>query len=100
LAQEANVPDDVREGHRVAILVCSNCHVASRDQQFEPILRPPAPSFESLAQRDNVTSESVQTFLTTTHRSISNPTAMPNPQLIDAHVKQVAAYLLSLRKRP
>jgi hypothetical protein len=99
-AQDASVTEDVREGHRLAIIICSNCHIAAHDQPFEPILRPPAPSFESIAQRDNITTDSVRKFLTTTHRSISNPTGMPNLELIDSHVKQVAAYLLSLRKRP
>jgi mono/diheme cytochrome c family protein len=42
-AQEA---DDVAQGHHLATLICSACHVAARDQPFEPILRPPAPSFD------------------------------------------------------
>jgi mono/diheme cytochrome c family protein len=71
-------PNDVQQGHRLARLVCAACHVAAPDQQFEPILRPPAPSFESIAQR--------------------SPQGMPNPQLLDDQVKQLAAYLLSLPK--
>src|SRR4249919_3680129 len=62
-AQEA---DDVAQGHHLATLICSACHVAALDQPFEPILRPPAPSFESIAQRASTTSESVQKFLATT----------------------------------
>jgi len=56
--------------------------------------------FESIAQRDNITIESVRTFLTTKHRSINNPTSMPNLELIVSHVKHVASDLLSLRKQP
>jgi cytochrome c1 len=97
-AQQASVTDDARKGHELAIVICSNCHVAADDQPFAPILRPPAPSFESIAQRANITTDYVRTFLTTTHRSISKPEAMPNPQLIESHVEQVTAYLLSLRK--
>ena len=81
-AEEADVSvtnNEVREGHRVAILICSNCHVVAHDQSFEPILRPPAPSFESIAQRTNITTNSVREFLATTHRNIGNPTGMPNP---------------------
>jgi mono/diheme cytochrome c family protein len=89
--------DDVQQGHRLATLVCSACHVAAADQPFEPILRPPAPSFESIARRGSITSDSVQAFLTTTHRDVGNPQGMPNPQLLDYQVKQLAAYLLSLR---
>ncbi len=97
--QEAGVAVDVQRGHSIAINVCSNCHIASPDQAFQPLLQPPAPSFESIAQRNNISAESVRTFLSTTHRSISNPRAMPNPQLIDSHINQVTAYLLSLRKQ-
>jgi cytochrome c1 len=74
--------------------------MAASDQPFEPILRPPAPSFQSIAQRANVSPESVRAFLTATHRNVSNPEAMPNPELLDSQVRQVAAYLLSLRKQP
>ena len=84
----------------MATLICSSCHVAARDQPFEPILRPPAPSFDSIAQRSSFTNDFVQTFLTTAHRDISNPTGMPNPQLLDYQTKQIAAYLASLRKQP
>ena len=96
-AQEA---DDVALGHHLATLICSACHVAAFDQPFEPILRPPAPSFESIAQRASTTSESVQKFLATTHKDIGNPQGMPNPQLLDYQVRQLTVYLLSLRKRP
>jgi mono/diheme cytochrome c family protein len=99
-AQEGSVADDVQQGHRLAIIICSNCHIAARDQPFEPILRPPAPSFESIAQRGTINADSVRTFLTTTHRDIGNPAGMPNPQLLDFQIKQVGAYLLSLRKQP
>src|SRR6202035_405476 len=68
--------NDVQQGHRSANLICSNCHVASSDQQFAPILRPPAPSFESIAQREATSADSVRKFLTTTHRDLSNPEGM------------------------
>jgi hypothetical protein len=43
---------------------------------------------------------SMGTFLTTTHRDISNPTGMPNPQLLDYQIERVTAYLLSLQNNP
>jgi mono/diheme cytochrome c family protein len=96
----AQEPDEVQQGHHLATLICSPCHVAARDQPFEPILRPPAPSFESIARRSTITNDAVQTFLTTTHRDTSNPNGMPNPQLLDYQIEQVAAYLISLRTQP
>jgi mono/diheme cytochrome c family protein len=91
--------DDVAKGHHLATLICSACHVAAPDQDFEPILRPPAPPFASIAQRSNVTVDFLRTFLTTTHRDITNPKGMPNPLLLDYQVEEISAYILSLRKR-
>jgi len=96
LAQQA-VSDDVQKGHYLSVLMCSNCHVVSSDQSIEPALQPPAPSFESIAQRSSTSSEALSTFLTTTHRNIGNSAGMPNPELRDFQMRQVEAYVLSLR---
>jgi mono/diheme cytochrome c family protein len=96
--QASSAADDVQKGRYLAGLICSICHVAGPDQLVEPILRPPAPSFETIAQRSTTSADSIRTFLTTTHRNISNPGGMPNPELLDFQMRQVEAYLLSLRK--
>ena len=96
--QQGGSGEDVRKGHELAIMICANCHEAARDQPHKPILQPPAPSFESIAQRPTINADSLKTFLTTTHRGLDNPKGMPNPQLLESQVKQVTAYLLSLRK--
>lgn len=90
--------DDLRKGHQLATMVCGNCHVAAPDQARKPILNPPAPSFESIAQRADINAEWLEKFITTTHRGLDNPSGMPNPSLVDYQVKEVVAYLLSLRK--
>jgi hypothetical protein len=79
-------------------MVCAFCHVAAQDQANMPILNPPAPSFESIAQRTDISANWLENFITTTHRGLDNPSGMPNPSLLDYQVIQVAAYLLSLRK--
>jgi len=94
----ANEPD-VRLGRKVALMVCANCHVVAPDQPSKPILTPPAQSFEAIAQDERVTVESVEKFLTTTHRGLDEPQGMPNPELMEQHLKAVTAYLLSLRKK-
>jgi len=96
--QASSAADDVEKGRYLAGLICSICHVAGPDQLVEPILRPPAQSFETIAQRSTTSADSIRTFLTTTHRDISNPAGMPNPELLDFQIRQVGAYLLSLRK--
>jgi mono/diheme cytochrome c family protein len=99
-AQVASVDDDVRQGHRWAVAICSYCHVASSDQPEDTILRPPAPSFASIAERKDFSEDYLRAFLATTHRAVEAPIGMPNPQLLDFQIKQVAAYILSLRKKP
>ncbi|WP_213771851.1 hypothetical protein [Bradyrhizobium sp. dw_78] len=98
-AQQADsASDDVQNGHHLAAIICSNCHVAGPDQLVDPILRPPAPSFESIARRGTTNADTLEKFLTTTHSDISNSAGMPNPELLDFQVRQVVAYLLSLRQ--
>jgi len=96
--QEATSADDVRKGHELATMVCAFCHTAAPDQARMPILNPPAPSFESIAQRTSISAEWLEKFISTTHRGLDNPSGMPNPSLLDYQAKQVAAYLLSVRK--
>ena len=90
--------DDLQNGRYLADLVCSICHVTGPDQSVEPVLHPPAPSFEAIAQRSTTSAHSIRTFLTTTHRDISNPAGMPNPELLDFQIRQIETYLLSLRE--
>lgn len=96
----AQTADNIKKGHDLALLVCSNCHVAATDQRFEPILKPPALSFQEIAQRETTTIASIEAFLMSTHKGLDNPKGMPNPQLLDSQIKEVAAYLISLKKRP
>jgi len=96
--QPAGNSESVQAGHKLAILVCANCHVAAPDQPIEPILRPPAASFASIAQRPSVDEAWLANFLKTTHRGLDEPNGMPNPQLLDVQIKQISDYLLSLRK--
>lgn len=98
--QSGSTPDDVLNGHHLAILMCSSCHVVSPDQLVEPSLHPPAPPFVSVAQRRSTSGATIRTFLTTTHRDITSAAGMPNPELADFQVRQLEAYMLSLRAAP
>jgi len=88
----------VSKGHRLATAICSACRVATPDQPNKPILKPPAPSFESIVQRKDVTLDSLRNFLKTTHRGLDRPKGMPDPSLMDYQITEVIAYILSLRK--
>jgi cytochrome c len=94
LGQEDNTADDVGKGHRLAAVLCAICHVAASDQRFAPTLNPPAPSFGSIAQRKDANADSLQNFMSKKHPSSDNPRSY----LTNDQVRQVVAYLLSLRK--
>jgi hypothetical protein len=79
-------------------MLCDECHIAASDQVYAPTVDPPAPSFESIAQRQDVGAESLEHFLKTTHEGLGNPKGMGNPGLADFQVKAMVAYILSLRK--
>ena len=93
---QTGAEDEVQKGHQLAAAICAICHVAAADQRYPPIMKPPAPSFGSIAQR--MDAESLTKFIATTHRGLDTPKGMPNPELMDYQVKQVVAYILSLHK--
>jgi mono/diheme cytochrome c family protein len=65
-----------------------------------PILHPPAPAFDKIAQRKEMTVETLRKFLLTTHRDVNAPNGMSNPQLTQSQIDQLAAYISSLRVQP
>jgi mono/diheme cytochrome c family protein len=89
---------DVSQGHVLAVRICSICHLAALDQEAKPLLNPPGPSFQSIAQRQGLTADALGKFIATAHRGLDNPKGMPNPDLAPYQVKQAAAYIMSLRK--
>ena len=97
-AQDADTANDVKKGHELAAIICATCHVAAADQRFPPQMKPPAPSFESIAQRPTTSADTIKQFMNTTHRGLDSPKGMPNPYLADYQIKEVSAYILSLRK--
>ena len=96
--QAGTAADEVSKGHNLAVKICATCHVAVPDQVAKPLLNPPARSFASIAQRNDLTAAWLENFIATTHRSLDNPKGMPNPDLAAYQVKEVATYLMSLRK--
>jgi mono/diheme cytochrome c family protein len=100
-AMHAAVADDagqVARGHQLALEICSACHIAAPDQRTRPILTEPPPSLETLANKPGVTAESVQKFLLTIHLSLANGKDMPNPEVTEDQARDLAAYVMSLRK--
>ena len=96
--QAASTIDDASKGRHLAIMLCTDCHIVAPGQPYAPTLNPPAASFESIAQRAGTTVESLRSFLTTTHQGLDNQKGMPDPMLADFQIKELSAYILSLRK--
>ncbi len=97
-AEQPATADDVRAGRALSLKLCTPCHVVSSDQELPPILRPPAPSFRTIANRPGTSDESLRRFLTRTHAGLRDVGGMPNPQLTEDQVREAAAFIMSLRK--
>jgi mono/diheme cytochrome c family protein len=100
-SQSSGSPDDVRiaRGQEIAERICWACHVVGGNQRFSPILRDRGPDFSGIARRKDVTSESIEAFLRSTHRVEGKPYVMPSPMLTDQMIREVTAYILSLRPK-
>ena len=80
---------DPQEGLALARAVCSECHAIRRGQVRSP--NPRAPTFVELATTPGMTAIALYGALTTSHRS------MPNLILGAERIKDVSAYILSLK---
>ena len=100
-AENATSPmSQVRRGERVAQEQCSACHLVAKKQQYLPLLKQPAPSFQSIADRPETSELRLREFLATTHWDQKTlPITMPNPHLSNADGTVVIRYILSLRGR-
>ena len=100
-AQAADPTDiaTLKGGESIARVICSACHVVAKVQEFPPLLQPPAPSFEEIANRPGTTVDSVRHFVTHTHWDTKTlPMKMPDVMLTNEQASLVARYLVSLRK--
>jgi cytochrome c1 len=91
---------EVEEGYRVAIYVCSECHVVAADQKVPPRQVPNGPTFMTIANRPDLTPQRLREHLMFTHRTAATPSHMPNPELYDYEITDVIAYIHSLKRSP
>lgn len=90
----------VRRGEQIAQERCSACHVVAEKQEYPVLLKEPAPSFQSIANRPETTEKSLRAFLATTHWDLKTaPITMPNPELSKTDTATVIRYILSLKGR-
>jgi mono/diheme cytochrome c family protein len=85
---------DAQAGQRLALRVCSACHIVAARQEM-PLVAHNAPSFFAIAGRPGTTRQSLAAFLAHPH-----PLGrMPFPELTPHQIADVSAYILSLRGR-
>jgi cytochrome c2 len=84
-------------GHDLAAHLCTSCHLVEPGQA-DTADHVGGPSFQSVANRPNVTEKSLRQHLRTTHSNAMIPLAMPNPQLTEDELVKIIDYLISLRK--
>jgi mono/diheme cytochrome c family protein len=90
LATGAARAQDIESGKQIAQTSCSGCHRIAGEEQ--KTTSDAVPSFSSVAQMKSTTAISLAAFLTTPHAN------MPNLVLSRSEIRDVSAYILSLRK--
>ncbi|MEY4966379.1 MAG: hypothetical protein RL274_1962 [Pseudomonadota bacterium] len=83
---------DVGAGERIAQTWCNNCHVVDSAQQKGG--SDAVPSFPAIAKMASTTQMSLTVFLSTPHGR------MPDFSLTRNEIRNVSAYILSLRDMP
>ncbi len=96
-AQRAHGSTGAR-GEHISRRVCSACHVVASDQEFPPILEPPAPRFDEIANRPGMTAKTIRHFVMTTHWDMNTiPMKMPDLMLLPEDASAVSVYIMSLK---
>ena len=95
----AGADEDMRAGYRIALDICSKCHVIHPAQTRRPILRQPGPNFQDIANRPGITHDSLRQLISKQNwDGQTRPVSMPRQALSERSSAKVAAYILSLRK--
>jgi mono/diheme cytochrome c family protein len=98
---QTKLAGDVQAGRDLALLACTSCHVVTADQPFKPIYSgtPRPPDFKDIANKPNVTAQSLIHYLATLP-TIPPDSRMANPDLTSDQLRDVAAFIVTLRDKP
>ena len=81
---------DAEAGHTLAARWCAVCHEVEASPQHAPDV---PPTFAAIAANPATTEQAIKVWMQTSHPS------MPNLRLTGEETNDVAAYILSLRKK-
>ena len=95
------VEGSAEAGRSMALLACTGRHLVAPDQPFKPVYAPPPhPSdFKEIANRPNTTAASLQHYLETLP-AVPENSHMPSLLLSSQEIRDVVAYIVSLRDKP
>lgn len=92
---------DVRSAREIAVTVCAACHRISAASAVPPVVDPPAPSFQAIADRPTTTRDSLRRFLAHTKWDQHNRSmTMPLMLLAPEEEVSLADYILGQRTTP
>ncbi|NJO32453.1 MAG: cytochrome c [Rhodospirillales bacterium] len=92
MAQTQMAPGNLQRGQDVATRACTSCHVIGRAGPGDTA-RVDVPSFSAIANRPGVTAEQLAGRIIVPHP------AMPNVSLTVQEIRDVVAYILSLKRK-
>jgi mono/diheme cytochrome c family protein len=94
-------PGSPAAGRILALQACTGCHIVAPDQPFKPVFTGPPhpPDFKDIANDPNVTAAKLRSHLSSLPVVPRHP-GMANPELTSEQLRDVAAFILSLRDKP
>lgn len=100
-AQTKLVAGSPASGRILALQACTGCHIVAPDQPFKPVFTGPPhpPDFKDIANDPNVTAAKLRAHLSSLPVVPRHP-GMANPELTSEQLRDVAAFILSLRDKP
>lgn len=99
---QTKTPDaNAETGRALALFACTGCHLVAPDQPFKPIYSgtPHPPDFKEIANRPDMTAASLQQRLEALP-AVANNSHMPNQVLSSQELRDVVAFIVSLRDKP
>jgi mono/diheme cytochrome c family protein len=88
--------EEIDAGAKIVSKMCSSCHAMAASTGQGTKSRTIAPSMQQIAEGNKATLESLRVFLLSTHSNAAHPGNMPNLELTEGEIWQIAAYLSSL----
>jgi cytochrome c1 len=100
-AQKKLAAGNAEDGRTFALRACTGCHVVAPDQPFKPIYTGPPrpPDFNEIAKRPNLAAASLLHHVETLP-AVPKNLRMANPLLSSQELRDVVAFIISLRDIP